>query len=195
MLKKIIPGLVLLTMLACSSGGLFTPTPDAARADAEEAVYVALLRAMYPAGRYVLTDATQSSLISFTTQDDALDYISEQMQGVDGNAIEVFLARNDRSYPLRADMDLGAPYILLSEEEMNEIFGGSQDGWEAFYGRYPDAPGIITLSRVGFNAEMDQALVYIGNQSHWLAGAGYYVLLEKVDGAWVITQQVMAWIS
>jgi hypothetical protein len=31
--------------------------------------------------------------------------------------------------------------------------------------------------------------------SHWLAGAGYFVLLNKVNGAWVVDQQVMSWIS
>jgi hypothetical protein len=42
---------------------------------------------------------------------------------------------------------------------------------------------------------MDQALVYAGNQSHWLAGAGYFYLLSKKDGVWVIQADTMVWIS
>jgi len=38
-------------------------------------------------------------------------------------------------------------------------------------------------------------LVYVGTLSHWLAGAGYIVLLKKVNGAWIVDQQVMTWIS
>jgi hypothetical protein len=64
-----------------------------------------------------------------------------------------------------------------------------------FYERYPNTPGITTLSRVGFNEPLDQALVYIGTMSHWKAGVGYYVLLSKVNGSWLVEQQVMTWIS
>jgi hypothetical protein len=78
---------------------------------------------------------------------------------------------------------------------MRQIFNVNQNGWEMFYSRHPDTPGITSVSRVGFNAAMDQALVYIGTESHWLAGAGYYVLMKKVDGVWGIDQQVMTWIS
>jgi hypothetical protein len=92
-------------------------------------------------------------------------------------------------------MELGQVYVLLTEENMRQIFNINQNGWDVFYADYPGAPGITTLSRVGFNDAMDQALVYVGTQSHWLAGAGYIVLLVKVEGVWVIDQQVMTWIS
>jgi hypothetical protein len=78
---------------------------------------------------------------------------------------------------------------------MNQIFAVNQDGWQVFYARFPEAPGIISLSRVGFNDRLDQALVYLGNQSHWLAGAGHFYLLKKVNGAWTVDQKVMTWIS
>jgi hypothetical protein len=78
---------------------------------------------------------------------------------------------------------------------MSQIFSQNRDGWQLFYEQYPDAPGITTLSRVSFNNTFDQALVYVGTLSHWLAGAGYYVLLKKDNGAWVVDQQVMSWIS
>ncbi len=45
--------------------------------------------------------------------------------------------------------------------------------------RYPNSQGTMTLSRVGFNRNIKQALVYVGNQEGFLAGAGYYVLLVK----------------
>ena len=88
-------------------------------------------------------------------------------------------------------MDLGGPYTLLSQASKNQIFSQNQSGWDIFYNHYPQAPGITTLSRVGFDAALDQALVYIGTQSNWLAGSGYYILLKKVNGAWSIDQRVM----
>ena len=56
-----------------------------------------------------------------------------------------------RLTPVPPNMDLGSTYVLLSQVEMSQIFGQNQDGWQFFYERYPDAPGITTLSRVGFN--------------------------------------------
>jgi hypothetical protein len=92
-------------------------------------------------------------------------------------------------------MQLGSPYTLLSQTARNQIFSQNQSGWDIFYGRYPQAPGITTFSKVGFNAKRDQALVYMGTQSNWTVGTGYYLLLKKVNGTWSIDQQVMIWVS
>jgi len=61
--------------------------------------------------------------------------------------------------------------------------------------RYPNSQGTMTLSGVGFNRNINQALVYVGNPEGFLAGAGYYVLLVKEKGTWVIKQKLMTWIS
>ena len=139
------------------------------------------------------TTATGVTGVEDTVQ--TLDYVLQNMHDVDPETKDSFRGRNDTAYPIRPDMDLGGPYTLLSQAGRNKIFGQNQSGWEIFYNRYPQAPGITTLSRVGFNSTFDQALVYIGTQSNWLAGAGYYVLLKKINGIWNIDQQVMTWIS
>jgi hypothetical protein len=117
------------------------------------------------------------------------------MRGVDQKTADSFRARNEATLPVRPDMELGSGYVLLSQDEMSQIFSPNRDGWQVFYGQYPDAPGITTLSQAGFNNTFDQALVYVGTISHYLAGAGYYVLLKKVNGAWIVDQQVMTWVS
>jgi len=81
------------------------------------------------------------------------------------------------------------PVILLKREELKAIFsvgpGQKQNGWDRFYAKYPKSPGIITISRVGFNRRGDMAMVYVGSQSHYLAGAGQIHVLRKQDGKWV----------
>ena len=195
MFRKILLAFVTLSFVACSSGGTAQPTPSANDIETEEeAVYAALIHAMYPAEMVVLMDQTQTD-ITDSALGETLQRVLQEMGTVSAETVDNFRVRNDRAYPLRLDMTLGVPYVLLSEDNMRQIFSENQNGWDVFYGRYPNAPGIITLSRVGFNAALDQALVYIGDQSHWLAGAGYYVLLKKVDGVWTNEQQVMNWIS
>jgi len=48
---------------------------------------------------------------------------------------------------------------------------------------------------VGFNNNLDMALVYVGNQSGGLAGAGYYFLMAKENNTWKVIREDMAWIS
>ena len=41
-------------------------------------------------------------------------------------------------------MELGTAYVLLSQDEMTQLFSQNRDGWQLFYEQYPDAPGITT---------------------------------------------------
>ena len=203
-------GLVAVSALAwsCSSmeGDGAAPTPattnpggaTAIAAD-EQAVYAAVLAQKYPAPRYVIRDLTRTD-DSFGPLADTVERVMQQMHAVAMETSASFLARNAQSQSLRPEMSLGAPYVLLTDLELHQLFdspsaAGLEDGWRAFYDRYPDAHGIITLSRVGFNAAGDQALVYIGNQYAGLGGEGIYFLLNRVGTAWVVDQQAQTWIS
>ena len=137
--------------------------------------------------------ATNATGVDNTAQ--TLDYVLQNMHDVDPETVASFRERNESSQPLRPDMQLGDPYVLLSQAGKNQIFSQNQSGWEIFYNRYPQAPGITTFSRVGFNTPLDQALVYMGTQSNWQVGTGYYILLRKVNGSWMINQQVTIWES
>jgi len=190
----------LLTMIlftaACSAKPTPSPTVPANQVElAEQAVYAFLLPTMYHNRGYVIMDTTATGVSGVDHTSQTLDYVLQNMHDVAAETAESFQTRNDKAYPIKAVMNLGSPYTLLSQAGRSKIFDQNQSGWEVFYNRYPNAPGIPSLSRVGFNTAFDQALVYIGTQSNWLAGAGYYVLLKKVDGAWAIDQQVMVWVS
>jgi hypothetical protein len=196
-MKKAILFLLAFLLAACSEA-MPTPlaTPSAKDIEAGEvAVYAALFQAMYPDQNVVLMDQTATGPGGVGDTASTLEHALTQMKGVAPETAASFQARNDAAYPLKPDMNIGIQFTLLSEADMRQIFNVNQDGWGIFYSGHPDAPGITSISRVGFNDAMDQALVYIGTQSHWLAGAGYFVLMKKVNGAWVIDQQVMTWIS
>jgi len=197
MFRKFLFVFLALLLTACN-GRTPTPssTPSSDQVDAEQqAVYTALLQKLYSASSYVIMDTTATSPGGVGDTASILDRVIQNMPGIDGETADSFRARNDSAWPVQPGMDLGSTYALLSQAEMTSIFGQNQDGWQLFYEQYPDAPGITTLSRVGFNYAFDQALVYVGTLSHYLAGAGYYVLLKKVNGSWIVDQQVMSWIS
>jgi hypothetical protein len=182
---------------ACAPASTSVPTPSEDFLQAEEqAIYTVLLAESFGEPQmYVLMSETAPGIEGVEGLEATLANILPQLPEMDGETADSFRVRNEAAYPVRPDMDLGLSYVLLTREEMNRIFDINTSGWDVFYTRYPNSPGLTTISRVGFNAGFTQALVYIGTQSHWLAGAGYYVLLEKVDDAWTVVQQIMVWIS
>jgi hypothetical protein len=113
---------------------------------------------------------------------------------IEETTVEDFVSKNEQSYPLKNCFDVRAIVILVSEDELRGIFQG-MFGWLEFHVRYPFSHGLTELSRVGFNAGMDQALVYVANTKGDLWGAGYYVLLIREEGRWVVQDKALLWIS
>lgn len=183
---------ITLSMIACSTVNRFfsrTPQGDLDLDREEQAIYAVLL-SDYDRPSIVLSQTTDSGFefTGETSQPEGLPDLSEELW-------ENYLVRNDRSYPLSTEMEIGREYTLLDDEEMSDIFNNYEDGWDEFYRRYPDSPGITTFSKVGFNPDRTEALVYMGAQFHYLAGSGNLIRLEKQDGVWKIMDEIMLWIS
>lgn len=103
---------------------------------------------------------------------------------------------------LAAHFNLKLPYVLVSDKELHEVFrdepkgSPDQEGWHRFYERYPGAPGILAISRVGFNASKDQAMIFVIHRAGFLAGSGvFYVMHKQQDGGWEIEKEVTIWLS
>ncbi|MBU7038781.1 MAG: hypothetical protein HXS52_12690 [Theionarchaea archaeon] len=142
----------------------------------------------------VIEKYTSTGVFGYGDLSEALEWVRDEMPSVTQEMIDDFIDKNGKSYPLEDSFDIRKKVLLLEPDESREIFKDSS-GWSEFYSRYPDAQGILTLSRVGFNADMSKALVYLGGQCDWLFGAGFYVLLVKKDGEWSIQGEIMSWIS
>ena len=181
-----------------SNVGTDATAPDSdqtpADLDAEEvAVYAALLG--NATGLLVIIDQTETGVSGFPGALPTVDSLVSKMHDVAPETTASFLDRNATAHPLRADMSLGAPYVLISQAELDGLFPGGEADWEVFRARYPNAGGYRNLSRVGFNADLTQALVYLGGMADYLAGEGDYYLMKKVNGVWTVDQTVMVWVS
>jgi hypothetical protein len=189
----------LVLLVAGCSGPLSPASPSpAGDPDAEEtAVYAAIVRKrFFSTGiERLVIDAETSTGHSSSSLGETLDYVKQSLPHLLDDTLEDFESRNQGARTLRADLQLGKPYVLVTQDEMSAIFADRTGGWDAFYAKYPNSQGSITLSRVGFNRAMDQALVYVGHQQDWTAGIGYYYLLAKKDGAWIIEAEIMVWVS
>ncbi len=173
------------------------PTPQYSREAEEYAVYSAIIQTRY-------IDIQKPALIVITDQT-GLDYFSGELgehlkfigQGLPDLTDEVsadFEVQNKQPQPLKPLFTISVKYVFISRQEIQTTFK-RQDGWDIFYDKYPNSQGHMHLSGVGFNPQMDMALVYVGNMRYTLAGEGNYVLLNKVDGQWTVQGQTMVWIS
>ncbi len=160
-------------------------------------VYSAVLRQTYTGsvGVFVIDDHT--SLMNMGIEDaSTLTYLQENEPAITTEMFSSLVERNQESFQLERKLNLPGDYVYLSSEEFQQFFANDNvSGWDTFYAQYPDSTGMIYLSRPGYNAGGDKAIVYFGSQAYYLAGAGYIVLLEKVNGEWQIVNQVMVWIS
>jgi|SRR5215831_2472940 len=110
-------------------------------------------------------------------------------------ALNDYQAKNSKPVEIEDKFSLPAKVMLLPHAEVNRFFEEGGGWWEAFYRKYPKATGFITLSNVGFNPEMNYALVDVGFHCGGLCGNGSLVLLVKKDGKWVIENNFLFWES
>ena len=190
--------LCLLTCAACFP--LFAPA-DRGVTEEEYAVYSALV---VDARSYLLGTALQPLVIRNRTgldvhsgeMESVLARVQSSLPGVTPALLRDFQRRNARPHALESKLQVSFLYFLISEQEEADItrVQGGPDCRRPFEERYPNAQGIITLSRAGFNAQPDLALVYIGS-ALCKDGAGYFVLMGKENGSWRVLEKVLTWIA
>ena len=140
----------------------------------------------------VINDHTIADRRPFTPIKQRLHSANKQMRG--GIPLQLqndFAAKNRDRYALEDRFNLGVKTIFLSQAQIDKLV---LPEWVEFLKKYP-GHGLIEVSRVGFNARRDRALVYAGSQGGPKSGAGFLILLSKTNGKWVIDQKIFAWLS
>jgi len=120
-------------------------------------------------------------------------YVRQKHPQMDESVAKDFVAKNKTPHLLARKFPVKQEYVLLSEQEADEIF--KHGWWDDFYRKYPNSGGITEFSRVGFNSRGNQALVGAGNSSGGLAGIGLIILLDKEGGTWRVKWQEVIWVS
>jgi hypothetical protein len=188
-------GFLLLALLLCSCGpGLpkATVTPSLNLEAEEYAVYSALIRQNpigYDLGSFfIVRENTRADL-------DMFERTLENVHRLPSSLVDSYRSRNAASYTLGANLDIEQNYVLMPQEVFDEILGRRGSRWTDFEAKYPGASGFILFSRVGFNADGDEALADMGYRCGDLCGAGGLYLLVKEDGTWKVQETLTAWQS
>lgn len=79
----------------------------------------------------------------------------KEMPSLKLETLEDYESKNNISYPLKNLFKYDGTYVIVNESEIYEVFSVDQtkeldDGWEEFFVRCPNSPGIRYYSRVGF---------------------------------------------
>jgi hypothetical protein len=119
-----------------------------------------------------------------------------------------FHTKNEKSYILDAKRTGIPAWTLLSKEAEDKLFPFAnitsitaetekqiEDSWKQFYRTYPGAHGILTFSRVGFNSDKSQAVVYMKYDGNVMSHYGAYFLLVRKGGLWEFQTKKTIWIS
>jgi hypothetical protein len=166
----------------------------------EYVVYKALLKQMF------ISENTKRLIIDGLTEADNFynDYpkVRKKFTSRFKGTTEDFITKNTEAYELNDKFNLEVKLNILNGNEREELFKelnkkGSYDEWAEILSQKYSKGGaeIIRLSRVGFNADKSQALVFVSFQCGWTCGEGNYVLLAKKEGQWKVKKKDMTWIS
>jgi hypothetical protein len=94
---------------------------------------------------------------------------------------------------MNPDLKFSIDHVLMSDSALEEII--QTGGYPEFRKRFPYAHGFVAFSKVGFNPEMSEALLFFENWWGLEAGEGFLVLLRKDVNGWSVMDRVTAWVS
>jgi hypothetical protein len=124
----------------------------------------------------------------------ALEALQQAWPVLEPATVSDFVRANQSRTPLASSAFSDSSYTVVQEVTVNDLFA-PEGGWSAFYLRHPGAPGLIRVSRVGFNHDGTQALLHIENQRASLSGGGDFVLLVRGASSWRVAARRNTWIS
>lgn len=156
---------------------------DSISAD-EYAVYSALIEAKY------IKAGTEIAVIESHTRLDTMDHPAPK------EFSDVLTAKNNATYTLERRFDIRVKYVLLDEKQLDELFHADlEKGWDNYWKQYQHATGLLSFSRVAFNAKGDEALLFASEVCGPLCGYGYLFRLKKDKAGWKLVNEQFLWIS
>jgi hypothetical protein len=99
--------------------------------------------------------------------------------------VEDLFSKNSQTYYFDRRFNFRRAYVLMDATDFRRFFDGPIAGFDAFYDKFRGAEGFKRLSRVGFNREKTQALVYVASAYTPIDIFTTFVLLRKEHGAWI----------
>jgi hypothetical protein len=144
------------------------------------------LKCYYYANKFI-------SIERFISESD-LKNIRFKMPLLSSETANDYKANNIEKFEIKYKLSCAVKYEYSTMEEINGVFKNEM-GWAGLKKAFPGLIGYFAFSKVGFNKEKTEALIYTefwcGNQ----CGEGAYWLLKRKNNNWFVEQKVGTWIS
>lgn len=88
--------------------------------------------------------------------------------------------------------------VIFPDIERREIFTDLKflsDSWVELKKKYSGAGGFVSVSRVGFDSELNEAVVYIQVNCGSLCGSGNMLYLKRDSSGWKVEETKNIWVS
>jgi hypothetical protein len=190
-------GLLLLSIelgsIAFSAPGVQTNSEPGVSAEEYE-IYSAVIKELYvrPDTKQVIVEE-RTFRYDFGGGEDEPWREKKKGLTIDESAVEDYETRNSRQWLLnKASFKLPVKTNLITDLDLKAIFHGKWGDleWINYYRRFPDSRGFVMLSRIGFNTQHTQALLYVGSRCGPRCGDIHFLLLEKANGTWTTKKEI-----
>jgi len=181
------------------SSAVSSPNFNTSEETEEYAVYSALLEKLFvkdDVKLLVIQKQTISSVNNYfirTTVEEPIPDMKKLFPSVSEDTFLDYRSKNQQSSSLNSKFVLPVKYVVTDEFELKEDKDAARI--DSFFEKFPDARGMIRLSKVGFNKDRTEAFVYVEFICSVLCGGGNNVLLEKNSGQWKVKEQFEGWKS
>jgi hypothetical protein len=184
--------LLLFIMITAIAADLFGGGKTIAPADIERWEYeiMSTLIASYYGSDFellLIDDHTEAWCIR-----ERLDELRDEWPGLKAETIDSLITRNNRAVPLENKLAVATKWQFMSREQYREILkSGGFPNWDYFEQVYPETPGFMVISRVGFDSRYSQALIYFGNayrcrDKRSIPKDRSIAFFTRRDGEWVL---------
>ncbi|SEM00665.1 hypothetical protein SAMN05518845_114172 [Variovorax sp. YR750] len=152
--------------------------------------------------KLIIEEVTADTGFAFVGVDGAeRETLRKEMPQATERVIDDFLRVLAKASPLQIPSHLvrrNVRFQMVQVEDIDRLFDATKNlglSWESFYKAYPDAAGLVRISRAGIDEAASQALFFMSLSYGGLRGTGYFVLLHRPLGVWRVLATEQAWIS
>jgi hypothetical protein len=208
---KAVRFVAVLTLLLSIRGGYAQTSTNGAVAEVTAAEYevfsaciahyfvgeAAKERIGFPVSQIVIVDTTEyeeSEIVEDTSWKHIRRYLRKQVPSLQPTTINTFREMSLHQAQLRPRFDLPLHYELVSPCKIDSIVHDISS-WREYYKQYPGSQGILSLSRVGFSPDGEQALFYASNHCGGLCATDSFAIMEKRGKAWTVVKEVIILVS
>ena len=194
--------LILVLVIHCPAGLGHGAFPQAEIPGDEYAVYDAVIANMFADNKVTFDFGGEVTVKLLVVADHTGAYPSSRSEtgvsedwranfhGIVGQTVAEYSAKNRQPSLLKRLFHLNVDYVLVSAEE-----AAKRRDTPKYNNQSHATDGRVSLSRVGFDPDHRQALMYMSYYCGSLCGHGFFLFLTKTGTGWRVDKRFQVWIS